>query len=243
MRCCEYLKVSASEQRSTKVLTLHNLRFFQHGNKLPHHHPELHAADTITITFIFQKNDERNEDITMHCTLNPLLCPVKSFASIVWRIRTHPGATDFTPVYMFTSSTGNLEPITSDHVRQVLRGATALFREDRSGFTIKDIVTHFIRSGTAMAMYLDNVHVYTIMIIGRWSSDTFIRYIHKKVEQFSHNVSSWMIKHQHFYLIPTFNPQSHRFNPRIPNNPNNVGSRANDSGASSTTNWKYGIIL
>ena len=69
MRSCEYLKVSASEQRRTKALALHNLRFFQHGNKLPHHHPELHAADTITITFIFQKNDERNEDVTMHCTL------------------------------------------------------------------------------------------------------------------------------------------------------------------------------
>ena len=236
MRSCEYLKVSASEQRRTKALTLHNLRFFLHGNELPHHHPELHAADTITITFIFQKNDERNEDVTMHCTLDPLLCPVKSFASIVRRIRSHPAATDSTPVYMFTNSTGNLEPITSDHVRQVLRGAAALFGEDRLGFTIKDIGTHSIRSGAAMAMYLDNVPVYTIMIIGRWSSDAFLRYIRKQVEQFSHNVSSRMIKHQHFYHIPTFNPQSHRLDPRTPNNPNNFGSRANHSGPSSTTN-------
>ena len=81
---------------------------------------------------------------------------------------------------MFTNSTYNLDPITSDHVRQVLRGAVALFGEDRLGFTIKDFGTHSIRSGAAMAMYIDNVHVYTIMIIGRWSSDAFLRYIRKK---------------------------------------------------------------
>ena len=172
----------------------------------------------------------------MHCTLNPLLYPVKSFASIVRRIRTHPGATDSTLVYMFTNSTGNLKPITSDHVRKFLRGAATLFGEDRLGFTIKDIGTHSIRSGSAMAVYLDNVPVYTITIIGRWSSDAFIRYIRKQVEQFIHNVSSRMIKYQHFYHIPTINPQSHRLDPRTPNNHNNFGSRANNVGVSSTTN-------
>ena len=184
-----YQQVNNVEQKH-----LHSIIcFFQHGNELPYHHPELHAADTITITFIFQKNDERNEDVTMHCTLDPLLCPVKSFASIVRRIRTHPGATDSTLVYMFTNSTGNLKPITSDHVRNFLRGAATLFGEDRLGFTIKDIGTHSIHSGAAMAVYLDNVPVYTITIIGRWSSDAFIRYIRKQVEQFSHNISSRMI--------------------------------------------------
>ena len=236
MRSCEYIKVSASEQRRTKVLTLQNIRFFQHGNELPHDHPEINTADTITITFIFQKNDERNENVTMHCTLDLLLCPVKSFVSIVRRTRQHKSATDSTPVYIFTISMQILEPITSDHVTQVLRGSAALLGEDRLGFTTKDIGTHFIHSGAAMTMYLDNVPVYTIMIIGRWSSDAFLRYIRKQVEQFSHNVSSRMIKHRHFYHIPIFNPQSHRLDTRAPNNPNNFGSRANISGASSTTN-------
>ena len=172
----------------------------------------------------------------MHCALDPLLCPVKSFASIVRRIRAHPGVTESTPVYMFIKSTENLEPITSDHVIQVLRGAAALFGEDRLGFTIKDIGTHSIRSGAAMAIYLDNVPVYTIMIIGRWSSDAFLRYIRKQVEKFRYNVSSRMIKHQHFYHIPPFNPQSNFLDPRTPNNPNNFGSRANNGGVSSTTN-------
>ena len=68
---------------------------------------------------------------------------------------------------MFTNSKELLEPITSDHVRQVLRGVAALFGEGRLRFKISDIGTHSIRSGTAISMYLDNVPVYTIMIIGR----------------------------------------------------------------------------
>ena len=53
MRSCEYIHVPASETRRTKVLTLHNLRFFQPGKELPHKHSQLHAVDTITITFVF----------------------------------------------------------------------------------------------------------------------------------------------------------------------------------------------
>jgi hypothetical protein len=40
-----------------------------------------------------------------------------------------------------------------------------------------------------MAMYLGECPVYTVMLIGRWSSDAFLRYIRKQVMEFSHNVS------------------------------------------------------
>ena len=38
-----------------------------------------------------------------------------------------------------------------------------------------------------MDVFLGECPVYTIMLIGRWSSDAFLRYIRKQVEQFSHN--------------------------------------------------------
>ena len=44
-----------------------------------------------------------------------------------------------------------------------------------------------------MAMYLNGVPVYTIMLLGRWSSDAFLRYIRKQVESFGSGVSSKMI--------------------------------------------------
>ena len=168
----------------------------------------------------------------MHYTADPFLCPVKVYAALVRRIRTHLKANDFSPVHLFTDTEGNLKPITSAHIRLTLRAVATLIGEDRLGIEIKDIGTHSIRSGSVMDMYLDDVPVYTIMIVERWSSDDFLRYIRKQVEQFSHNVSSRMIKNQHFYHIPTFNPSSHFLDPRTPNDPNNFASQVNSGGGS-----------
>ena len=55
-----------------------------------------------------------------------------------------------------------------------------------------------------MAMYLGECPVYTIMLIGRWSSDTFLQYIRKQVMEFSHNVSKRMLKFQNYCHIPNF---------------------------------------
>ena len=73
---------------------------------------------------------------------------------------------------------------------------------------------HSIRLGTAMAMYLEEFPVYVIMMTGRWSLDAFLRFIRKQVEQFSHNVSSRMLRFElHRHMIDNVLTIS-RFNPR-----------------------------
>ena len=44
--------------------------------------------------------------------------------------------------------------------------------------------------------------MYTIMLIGRWSSDAFLRYIRKQVQEFSSGVSRKMILSTDFFTIP-----------------------------------------
>jgi hypothetical protein len=54
-----------------------------------------------------------------------------------------------------------------------------------------------------MAMYLAVVPEYVIMLIGRWSSDAFLVYLHPKVMQLTYYISSCTVEHyQHFYSIP-----------------------------------------
>ena len=89
---------------------------------------------------------------------------------------------------------------------------------------------HSIRSGSAMAMYLDEVPIYTIIILGRWLSIAFIQYTRKQVQMFSHNVSKRMIKNRHFMHIPSYNPRVSRQDPRLRNNPNNFETRGNYGG-------------
>jgi len=50
-------------------------------------------------------------------------------------------------------------------------------------------------------MYLNGVLVYTIMLLGRWSRDAFLRYIRKQVESFGSGVSSKMIVTSRFLHV------------------------------------------
>ena len=67
---------------------------------------------------------------------------------------------------------------------------------------MEEVGTHFIRSGRAMTMKLANVATYTIKLIGRWKSDSFLKYIRKRVKEFSLDISDRMIEHGHFSHIP-----------------------------------------
>ena len=98
--------------------------------------------------------------------------------------------------------------------------------KDLLGIKTIDVGTHSIRSGAVMAMYLGECPVYTIMMIDRWSSDAFLRYIGKQVEKFSHNVLTRMLKfetHRHIPeppRVPNLDPRqhSHRDNAEIRRN-------------------------
>jgi hypothetical protein len=83
-----------------------------------------------------------------------------------------------------------------------LRLATESLGPEILGFTEKQIGLHSARSGTAMAMYLEGVPVFTIMLLRRWSSDAFLRYIRKQLKEFSTGVSSKMIQHEKFFTTP-----------------------------------------
>jgi hypothetical protein len=92
---------------------------------------------------------------------------------------------------------------------------------DILGFTVDQIGLHFARSGTAMAMYLAGVPIFTIMLLGRWSSDAFLCYIQKQVKEFSKGISSKMIQNTNFFTIPSISeeknsmmkpPLKHNFN-------------------------------
>ena len=83
-----------------------------------------------------------------------------------------------------------------------------------------------------MAMFLGECPVFTIMMIGRWSSDAFLRYIRKQVEQFSHNVSNKMLKFKFHRHVPGPEQGVSRWDPRQRNHPDNAETRRNIGGDS-----------
>ncbi len=75
-----------------------------------------------------------------------------------------------------------------------------------------------------MAMYLAGVPVFTIMLLGRWSSDAFLRYIRKQVKEFSSRISEMMNRQDNFYTLQ----HDSKDYPRVPNHPLNPASRSNN---------------
>ena len=201
MRSCEYLKVKEHEKRRTDILRLKDITFLREGEIIPHDDSRLEYSNIIAITFRTQKKEERDDTVNQHATNDTLMCPVRNWATIVKRIRSHPGANDDTAVSAVWRN-NRIEHITSDELINAIDAAADSIGYEKLGLKKGDLGLHSIRSGAAMAMYLDKVPIYTIMMIGRWSSDAFLRYIRKQVESFSHNVSKRMIKHQFFRHIP-----------------------------------------
>jgi hypothetical protein len=133
------------------------------------------------------------------------------------RILSYPDTSDTA----YLTIGGNLSYLTGDQVRSHLRLATGRIGADRLRFDPNEIGTHSICSGSARAMYLAGVPAFTIMLIGRWSSDAFLRYIRRQVQEFSAGVSSKMLLTDEFFAVSGITPED----PRISGNINNFSGR------------------
>jgi len=191
---------------------------------VPHNSPALHLADSITITFFFQKNNEQDATVTQHQTLDIELCSITAWAGIVKHILSYNGTGPTTPVCTIKGPNGVLSQLSSKQLLNRLRASVKTVREDELGFKALELGTHSIRLGAAMAMYLAGVPVFTIILIGQWSSDAFLHYIRCQVQDFSSGVSSRMIVSQDFFTIPDL---AHHEDPPVSENSHNFAVRSN----------------
>jgi hypothetical protein len=163
MRSCEYLSVPG--ERCTKLVCIHNIRFFLGRCELCHDDPRLSLADTVSILFKYQKRDERNETETQHRTGDPLFCPVRMWLTIVQRVSLYPVTTDKTEVKTFHFE-GKTTKIRGSTALSHLSAAVKVVGKEKLGLGTEDIGLHSISSGAAMTIYRGPVPVFNIMLIG-----------------------------------------------------------------------------
>jgi hypothetical protein len=229
-RSCKYSTVPKREDRRTKLLCLQNIRFFKDGHLILAPSANLESADSVAITFEMQKKDSKFDTVIHSRTDNPVLCPVLQLAQLVNRILSYPNTTCNTPVCAVWHH-GRLDKFASTQVLSALRAASKAVGSALLSFEPSKMGTHSLCSGAALEMYLARVLVYTIKLIGRWSSNAFLHYIRKQVEQFLRHVAKQMLTFWSFRTIPEIAPRVVLTeDPRQRNHHNNAKTRQDIGG-------------
>jgi len=127
--------------KCTKLLCLHNIRFFKDGCLLATPSVNLEFADSVAVTFKMQKNEQKHETIIHGRTDYPVLHPIKQWALLVNRIWSYQGTTENTSVCTVWRHDSR-EQITSRQVITSLRAACATIGSARHGFEPDKIGTH-----------------------------------------------------------------------------------------------------
>ncbi|KAI2494811.1 hypothetical protein MHU86_19706 [Fragilaria crotonensis] len=156
--------------------------------------------------FTIEENGDKGAKVTQHRNNNPGqadICPVRTLAELIHRIRGYERLGRTNPkINAFVSTTSNeLEHVSSKTILEQLRAATILSGEERLGLQADRIGTHSIRSGAAMAMHLAGVPSETIQMVGRWRSRTFMRYLRIQVPDTTIGVATRMTNRQTFFTV------------------------------------------
>ena len=82
-----------------------------------------------------------------------------------------------------------------------IRQAVHDLKLEDSGINPDLIGVHSLRAGGAMALKLQGASDTTIMKMGRWTSLTFLQYIHNQIAHLNRNISHQMSKRIQFQNI------------------------------------------
>lgn len=194
LRGGEYTFVNPKQRRRTKQFRVCDVIFWNNDVILPHSLPiEILLQDTTegTLNISNQKNGKRAQTIHQETT-NTHPCPVHALIRQVKHILIHTNDTSTIISTFFSPKYPGGRALRTGCITRALKKAITHLRLDRQGIRPSDVSSHSLRAGGATAMHLNGIPDSTIQKMGRWSSDTFLIYIHEQIAAFSKGVSKQM---------------------------------------------------
>lgn len=170
---------------------------------------QLLSATHATLCISNQKNGTRGQCIHHHCTGLPT-SPVKALARRVSHIMQHTSDTNTALSTYFDLPAWQPQQIRPAHVNNYLKQTVVALGLPAFGITAALVSSHSLRAGGAMAMMLNGIHPIVIKKQGRWSSNTFMQYIHEQIGAFTSGVAARMSNY-----IPFCNMQPTNISPTL----------------------------
>ena len=210
LRVGEYTKprmvtVNGKTKRATrtKQFRVEDIGFFKNDKQLTRHSKldMLLQADSCTLKITNQKNGRMGQTIHHHSN-NLESCPVKACARRIHHILSNGGTnTNHICDVKQDNKTKPWYQITPNNMIAHLRSAVVDLKLNEGGIDPDLIRVHSLGAGGVMALKLHGYNDTTIMKMGRWTSLTFLQYIHNQIAHLSKDISKKMGKHIKFTNI------------------------------------------
>jgi hypothetical protein len=182
--------------------TVGNIGFFKNGKILSRKSPlkELLKAAQCTLKITNQKNGRMGETISHETVMDEQHGPVTATARRVHHILSN-GGSDTNLISDYIDDSGNWKTITATEMRSGIRNCVQDLELHKNGIDIDLIGVHSLRAGGAMALKLQGVSDTIIQKQGRWTSMTFLQYIHNQIAYLTKDLSTKMHTKLTFYNI------------------------------------------
>ena len=94
--------------------------------------------------------------------------------------------------------------VTTKNITDMLHSTAVDINLTAKGFPLSRISPHSLRAGGATALALAGYDVMIIQKYGRWSSNTFMNYIHEQIAHLGKGVAKNMGKERNFHNVAGF---------------------------------------
>lgn len=178
MRSCEYSETPKKEEKRTKMIELGDITFIVNGREVLWN-GNINNATEVLITFRNQKNGEKMETVSASKTGKDL-CPCLAAIRLVKRIRSYENVNEQTQINVF-SLNGKLFVVKNTDILRKLKAVVKIMGEEDLGVKPKDIGLHSLRASYALILALMGAEDSKIMLLGRWKSDAFLKYIKRQI--------------------------------------------------------------
>jgi len=198
MRACEFCTTETPGR--TQKLTTDNVVFRGLNNMvIPHDDKDLiQKSEFVTMCFANQKNGTKMEKRSQRKTGDADLCPVRAWGNVVKQLVIDFQSEDerqSIPVCRYRDG-GTVKEVTASDVKSLLRRTCLMGDGDRRyGIKPEELGTRSIRSGAAMALAIQGGNSDNkIMLLGRWKSSAFLKYIRPQTLEWGGSTSREMAR-------------------------------------------------
>jgi hypothetical protein len=197
LRVGEYTMPSPGTITRTVQFRMKDVRLWRNGFLLDNYAPraKLMTADAVTLYLENQKNGQKGATIH-HTLVAGWFCPVKALSRRVSDLASQ----GFGPDTPLSCVSPGIHIVSKDVVTTFQEAARLTGLTDR-GYDIKCIGAHLLRASGAMALKLDGVDADTILKVGRWTSSTFLVYIHSQIAALNAGLAQRMARPVYFQNV------------------------------------------